>query len=444
MKVCIVGSGYVGLVTGVCFADMGNDVMCVDIDEKKIERLSRGEAIIYEPGLQEMMERNMAEKRLMFSTDLARGVAASQMVFIAVGTPEGEDGSADLKYVLAVASEIGKHLEDYRVVAVKSTVPVGTCEKVKAAIAKELEARGADIAFDVVSNPEFLKEGGAIQDFLKPDRIVIGCETKRAEELLSELYAPFLRTNHPVIPMDVRSAEMTKYASNAMLATKISFINEIANICEEVNADVGSVRLGMGADQRIGYQFLFPGLGYGGSCFPKDVKALIHTARSKGYEPLVLAAVDGLNDRQKSTQARKALNYFKDKGLAPKDACVAVWGLSFKPNTDDVREAPALYVIEMLLAAGCKVSVFDPVAQHSARRAIGEPEGLTYCNDNYEALTDADALIICTEWGVFRRPDYERMKSLMKSPVVFDGRNIFEPDRMKARGFAYFGVGRKA
>ncbi|GAB6061365.1 UDP-glucose dehydrogenase family protein [Deferrisoma palaeochoriense] len=444
MKLCVIGTGYVGLVTGTCFAEMGNDVVCVDIDEAKIEKLRRKEIPIYEPGLQEILERNVDEGRLTFTTDLKEGVERSLLLFIAVGTPEGEDGSADLQHVLAVARSIGQVMDGYRIVVIKSTVPVGTAEKVRDAIRAELEARGLDdLEFDVVSNPEFLKEGNAVQDCLKPDRIIVGTDNVRTAEILKELYAPFTRTNHPIIVMDIRSAEMTKYASNAMLATKISFINEIANICERVGADVGAVRLGMGADSRIGYQFLFPGVGYGGSCFPKDVKALIQTARQAGYEAQVLQAVDSLNNRQKSVLAEKILSWFDAEGIDPAGATVAVWGLAFKPNTDDMREAPSLTVIGRLREAGCRIRAYDPVAEGNARRILGEGDGLTYCTNNYEALEGADCLAICTEWGVFRRPDFDRMKALLKRPAIFDGRNLYEPANMKKLGFTYFGIGRQ-
>ncbi len=444
MKLCVIGTGYVGLVTGTCFAEMGNDVVCVDIDEAKIEKLRRKEIPIYEPGLQEILERNVEEGRLTFTTDLKEGVERSLLLFIAVGTPEGEDGSADLQHVLAVARSIGQVMDGYRIVVIKSTVPVGTAEKVRDAIRTELEARGLDdLEFDVVSNPEFLKEGNAVQDCLKPDRIIVGTDNVRTAEIMKELYAPFTRTNHPIIVMDIRSAEMTKYASNAMLATKISFINEIANICERVGADVGAVRLGMGADSRIGYQFLFPGVGYGGSCFPKDVKALIQTARQAGYEAQVLQAVDSLNNRQKSVLAEKILSWFDAEGIDPAGATVAVWGLAFKPNTDDMREAPSLSVIGRLREAGCRIRAYDPVAEGNARRILGEGDGLTYCANNYEALEGADCLAICTEWGVFRRPDFDRMKALLKRPAIFDGRNLYEPANMKKKGFTYFGIGRQ-
>jgi len=443
MKLCVIGTGYVGLVTGTCFAEMGNDVVCVDIDEEKIERLRRKEVPIFEPGLQELLERNVDEGRLTFTTDLAEGVERSLLLFIAVGTPEGEDGSADLQHVLAVARSVGQVMEAYRIVVIKSTVPVGTAEKVRDAIRAELHARGLDdLEFDVVSNPEFLKEGNAVQDCLKPDRIIVGTDNVRTAEILKELYAPFTRTNHPILVMDIRSAEMTKYASNAMLATKISFINEIANICERVGADVAAVRLGMGADSRIGYQFLFPGVGYGGSCFPKDVKALIQTAKKAGYDARVLEAVDSVNARQKHVLADKILDWFRAEGIDPDGATVAVWGLSFKPNTDDMREAPSLTVIGRLREAGCRIRAYDPVAEESARRILGE-DGIAYCASNYEAVEGADCLAVCTEWGAFRRPDFERVKGLMRRPAVFDGRNIYEPAKMKKMGFAYFGIGRQ-
>jgi len=444
MKICVVGTGYVGLVTGVCFADMGNEVVCMDVDTDKVTRLSAGEATIYEPGLQEMLGRNLQEARLAFTTDLVQAMEGAAVIFIAVGTPEGEDGSADLKHVISVAGAIGANLNTYKLVVVKSTVPVGTCERVENEIKRQLGVRGAEIPFSVASNPEFLKEGSAIQDFLKPDRIVIGCQTKEAEETMRELYAPFLRTNHPIITMDVRSSEMTKYASNAMLATKISFINEVANICEQVGADVGHVRLGMGADSRIGHQFLFPGIGYGGSCFPKDVQALIHTARAAGYEPSVLDAVDALNERQKGFPARKVLAWLAENDQSPSSARVAVWGIAFKPNTDDIREAPAMANITMLLDEGVQVTAYDPVAMPNAEKVFGANALFTLCHDAYSALKGADALIICTEWGQFRRPDFERMKAIMKRPAVFDGRNIFEPARMDQMGFVYQCVGRRS
>jgi UDPglucose 6-dehydrogenase len=443
MKLCVIGTGYVGLVTGTCFAEMGNDVFCVDVDEAKIAALREKKLPIYEPGLQELVDRNVDEGRLTFSTDLSEGVSRSLVLFIAVGTPEGEDGSADLRYVLDVARGIGREMEEYRIVVDKSTVPVGTAERVREAISGELRARAVDIEFDVVSNPEFLKEGNALQDFLKPDRVVIGTDNVRTGELLKELYAPFTRTHNPVLLMDVRSAEMTKYAANAMLATKISFINEIANLCDLLGADVGAVRMGIGADSRIGYPFLFPGVGYGGSCFPKDVKALIRSARNVGYEPSVLEAVDAVNARQKVLLGERILKHLEGAGRAPGEAKVAVWGLAFKPNTDDMREAPSLTIIQRLLDEGVRVRAYDPVAEASARRIFGEPPGLTFCPNNYEALEGAHALVVCTEWGLFRRPDFERVKRLMEDPVIFDGRNLYEPKEMRRLGFSYFGIGRK-
>ncbi|MBI5442158.1 MAG: UDP-glucose/GDP-mannose dehydrogenase family protein [Deltaproteobacteria bacterium] len=443
MKLGVIGTGYVGLVTGTCFAEMGNEVICVDIDEEKIAGLREKKLPIYEPGLQELVDRNVDEGRLTFTTDLVEGVAKSLVLLIAVGTPEGEDGSADLQYVLQVARSIGRCMDGYRIVIDKSTVPVGTAERVREAIQAELEGRGAEVEFDVVSNPEFLKEGNAVQDFLKPDRVVIGTDNVRTGEILKELYAPFTRTNHPVLLMDIRSAEMTKYAANAMLATKISFINEIANLCDRLGADVGAVRLGIGADSRIGYPFLFPGVGYGGSCFPKDVKALIRTARLVDYEPEVLVAVDAVNERQKCLLAERILDHFERAGRHPSKAEVAVWGLAFKPNTDDMREAPSLTIIERLLEAGVRVKAYDPVAEASARRALGAPPGLTYCPSHYEALEGVHALAVCTEWGVFRRPDFERVRRSMEDPAIFDGRNLYEPGEMRRLGFTYYGVGRK-
>ena len=443
MKLCVIGTGYVGLVTGTCFAEMGNDVVCVDIDEGKIAALQEKKLPIYEPGLQELLDRNLDEGRLSFTTDVAEGIGKSLLLFIAVGTPEGEDGSADLQHVLAVARAVGQNLSEYRIIVDKSTVPVGTAEKVREVIRAELDTRGLDLEFDVVSNPEFLKEGNAVQDFLKPDRVIIGTDNVRTAELLKELYSPFIRTNHPVIVMDIRSAEMTKYAANAMLATKISFINEIANICERVGADVGAVRLGIGADSRIGYQFLFPGVGYGGSCFPKDVKALIRTARGTGYEPTVLEAVDAVNVRQKSLLAEKILSHFDGNGIRASEATVAVWGLAFKANTDDMREAPSLTIIARLHEAGVRIRAYDPVAAEMAARFLGGLPNLTFCPTNYDAVEGAHALAVCTEWGVFRRPDFERVKALMSLPVIFDGRNLYEPKDMRRLGFTYFGMGRK-
>ncbi len=431
MRLSIIGTGYVGLVAGTCFSDSGNDVICVDIDAAKIAALQRGEIPIYEPGLEELIKKNVREKRLSFSTDLAAAVAQSNVVFIAVGTPEGESGDADLKYVLEAAKQIGRAMKQYTVVVDKSTVPVGTADKVREVIAQQTKQD-----FDVVSNPEFLKEGAALDDFLKPDRVVIGASSERARQVMSELYAPFVRTENPILFMDTRSAELTKYAANAMLATRISFMNDIALLCEKVGADVDFVRKGMGADRRIGYPFLFPGVGYGGSCFPKDVKALAATARDFGIEMDLLRAVERTNERQKKLLVQKAVRHFGDLGGKQ----FAVWGLAFKPKTDDMREAPSIELIEGLVGKGAKVSCHDPVAENVARKVFGDR--VRYCPTPYDALEGADALFLVTEWNEFRHPDFERMKALMRSPVVFDGRNVFDPRAMRDRGFSYFGLGR--
>jgi UDPglucose 6-dehydrogenase len=433
MRVSVIGSGYVGLVAGTCFADSGNDVVCVDIDQRKIDALQSGVIPIYEPGLEDLVKKNVREQRLSFTTNLADAVAKSEVVFIAVGTPEGESGDADLQYVTAAASQIGKALTKYTVVVDKSTVPVGTADLVREAIAAETTH-----PFDVVSNPEFLKEGAALDDFLKPDRVVIGADSERARTVLGELYAPFVRTEHPIIYMDTRSAELTKYAANAMLATRISFMNDMAALCERVGADVDLVRKGMGADKRIGYPFLFPGVGYGGSCFPKDVKALVATAREHGIEFDLLRAVERTNERQKKLLVSKAVKHFgPDLG----GKTFAVWGLAFKPKTDDMREAPSVEVIEGLLGKGARVRAFDPVAHETARRVLHDR--VTFAERPYDALEGVDALFVVTEWNEFRHPDFERMKALMKSPVVFDGRNIYAPQKMRELGFTYFGVGRR-
>ena len=437
MKICMVGTGYVGLVTGACFADMGNDVVCVDVDAEKVESLRQGRIPIYEPGLAEMVARNNRAGRLSFTTDLAGAVQRSLVCFIAVGTPEGENGGADLRAVLNVAAGIGRAMDGYRVIATKSTVPVGTADKVAAVVAAELEKRGETVDFSVVSNPEFLKEGAAIEDFMKPDRIVVGCDDERAADIMRALYSPFTRTSDRLLMMDVKSAEMTKYAANAMLATRISFMNEIAAICGKVGADVARVRAGIGADPRIGLKFLFPGLGYGGSCLPKDVRALINTAAENGIQADLLRAVDAVNERQKSVLFEKAKDVVVD--LAGKG--FAVWGLSFKPRTDDIREAPSLVLIEHLLASGCRVRVYDPVAMEEARKKLGDR--VEYADNQYDCLRDADGLFLVTEWGEFREPDFPRMKELMARPVVFDGRNQYNPERMKKYGFEYFCIGRK-
>jgi UDPglucose 6-dehydrogenase len=433
MKLAIIGSGYVGLVAGTCFADSGNDVVCVDIDRAKIEGLERGVLPIYEPGLEELVKRNVKEGRLTFSTDLKASVAKSEVVFIAVGTPEGETGEADLKYVLTAARQIGEALTRYTVIVDKSTVPVGTAEKVREEVRK-----AASQEFDVVSNPEFLKEGAAIDDFLKPDRVVIGADTERARKIMGELYAPFVRTENPIVFMDTKSAEMTKYAANAMLAVRISFMNDVAALCERVGADVDMIRKGIGADRRIGYPFLFPGVGYGGSCFPKDVKALITTAREQGIEFDMLRAVERTNERQKKLLVQKAVKHF---GPDLTGITFAVWGLAFKPRTDDMREAPAIEVIEGLIGKGAKVQAHDPVATHTAKRVFGTR--IVYAENPYSALEGADALVVVTEWNEFRHPDFDRIKAQLKKPVIFDGRNIYDPKAMAEKGFTYYAVGRK-
>jgi len=438
MKITIVGTGYFGLVTGTCFAEVGIDVTCVDIDVKKIENLKRGIIPIYEPGLEPMVLRNVEKGRLHFSTDLKAVIAeGTEVVFSAVGTPPDEDGSADLKYVLDVARTVGQSITDYILIVTKSTVPVGTAEKVRKAMREEIEKRALDIPFDVASNPEFLKEGDALNDFLKPDRIVCGVDSPRAEELFTRLYKPFTMNGHPVIFMDIPSAEMTKYAANSMLATKISFMNDIANLCERVGADVNKVRKGIGSDSRIGNKFIYPGIGYGGSCFPKDVKALIKTADEFGYSLRVLKAVENVNDDQKSVLYYKAEMHFGSL----KDKTIALWGLSFKPQTDDMREAPSVVLIKKLLAVGAKVKAYDPVAMHEAKRILGDT--IEYAMDQYEALIDADALMVVTEWPEFKFPNFNVMKKLMRQTAVFDGRNVYDLKEMKSLGFDYYCIGLK-
>jgi UDPglucose 6-dehydrogenase len=439
MQIIIVGTGYVGLVTGTCFANIGVNVTCVDIDKVKIENLKKGISPIFEPELDEMIESNVTKGRLHFSTDLTSNLNDSDVIFIAVGTPPDEDGSADLKYVLSVASEVGRNMNKYMLVVTKSTVPVGTAKKVREAIQNELNKRNSNLEFDVASNPEFLKEGAAIDDFMKPDRIVVGIESAKAEEIMNRLYKPFLMNGHPVIFMDIPSAEMTKYAANSMLATKISFINDIANLCEITGANINMVRKGIGSDSRIGTKFIYPGIGYGGSCFPKDVKALIKSAAENGYMMRVLKAVEEVNDDQKSILFNKVKKYFNGD-LQGK--LVAIWGLSFKPQTDDMREAPSLVIIKKMLEAGCKVIAYDPVAMHETHRRIGN--SIEYAKDPYQALKDADCLLIATEWTEFRLPDLTQMKKLMKNPAVFDGRNIYNLEEMKAEGFDYFCIGIKS
>lgn len=438
MKLAIIGTGYVGLVTGACFAEMGNEVICVDADVSKVEALEQGRIPIYEPGLEDYVKRNARDNRLTFTTDLAAAVQQSLVCFIAVGTPQDKDGSADLSMVLQVARDIGRHMNGYKVIVEKSTVPVGTAVQVRQVIKEELAVRGEAFEFDVVSNPEFLKEGTAIDDFMKPDRVVAGCDDVRVAELMKELYAPFVRTNAPIIIMNVVSAELTKYAANAFLATKISFINEIANICSRTGADIGMVRQGIGSDRRIGPLFLFPGLGYGGSCFPKDMQALIHTARSRDYTPRVLEAAEAVNQDQRQLFFDLiSKNYQGDL----KGRTFAIWGLSFKPLTDDIREAPALTLIARLTAAGAKIQAHDPEAMAATRQYLGDQPDVSFADSSYETLNGADALIICTEWAKFREPDFERIKSLLKAPVIFDGRNLYKPDKLAKLGFQYFYIG---
>jgi UDPglucose 6-dehydrogenase len=436
MKVAIVGSGYVGLVTGTCFSEVGIDVTCVDTDKTKIENLKKGIIPIFEPGLEEMVHRNMNKGRLHFTTDIKEALVNCEVLFSAVGTPPDEDGSADLQYVISVARDCGRHMNDYLLIVTKSTVPVGTAVKVKQAVREELDKRGVRIEFDVASNPEFLKEGAAIEDFLKPDRIVMGVESQRAEELMKSLYKPFTLNGHPLIFMDITSAEMTKYAANSMLATKISFMNDIANLCEIVGADINMVRKGIGSDSRIGPKFIYPGIGYGGSCFPKDVKALIRTADDFNYSLRVLKAVEAVNEEQKSVMFRKVLKHFSSD---IKGRTIAMWGLSFKPLTDDMREAPSLVLIKKFLEAGASVRAYDPVAMNEAKRILGDQ--IIYARDQYEALTGADCLLLATEWPEFKFPDFSIISNLLKSTVIFDGRNIYDFVEMKRKGFTYYCIG---
>ncbi len=440
MRVTIFGSGYVGLVTGACLAEAGNHVVCVDIDPGKIERLNNGEVPIHEPGLDALIDRNRKAGRIEFTTDARRGIEHGLFQLIAVGTPPDEDGSADLQYVLAVARSIGEHLRNYAIVITKSTVPVGTADKVKAEVSNALVRRGAELEFDVVSNPEFLKEGAAVQDFMKPDRVVVGTDNPRTVELLRALYDPFTRNRERFVVMDVRSAELTKYAANAMLATKISFMNELANIAERVGADIERVRTGIGSDPRIGYSFIYPGVGYGGSCFPKDVQALVRSARDVHYQAQLLEAVESVNRAQKSFLAGKISKHFGEGAIAGRT--FALWGLAFKPNTDDMREAPSLVLIEWLRAQGAQVRAFDPVAIQEARRVLGDRSGVTLVPDAMNALEGADALAIVTEWTEFRSPDFQSIKSALSHPVIFDGRNLYNPDLMQKFGFSYYAVGR--
>ncbi len=438
MKISIIGTGYVGLVSGTCFADVGVNVTCVDIDEQKIENLKNGVIPIYEPGLETMVHDNIEKGRLFFTTNIKESLENTDVVFIAVGTPPDEDGSADLKYVLEVARQIGRNINHYMVVVTKSTVPIGTAKKVKAAINDELEKRGIEVEFDVASNPEFLKEGNAIEDFLKPDRIVVGTESEKAEKTMQRLYKPFLLNGHPIIFMDIPSSEMTKYAANSMLATKISFMNDMANLCEIVGADITSVRKGIGSDARIGNKFIYAGAGYGGSCFPKDVKAVIKTANDNQYKLRLLQAVEDVNNDQKHVLVRKIKEEF---GSNLENKTFALWGLSFKPKTDDMREAPALVLIEELIKMGAKVKAYDPVAMEEAKRILGDK--IEYGNDPYEVLIDAEALVVITEWPEFRIPNFKVLEKLLINKIIFDGRNIYDPEEIVENGFTYYSIGRK-
>lgn len=433
MKIAVIGTGYVGLVSGTCFAETGNQVTCVDIDKKKIEKLSSGEITIFEPGLEKLFLRNQKENRLRFTTSLEEGIKGAEIIFLALPTPPGEDGSADLKYILGVAEDLGKIIKEYKVIVDKSTVPVGTADKVQAAIAKN-----ATVEFDVVSNPEFLREGVAVEDFMKPNRVVIGTTSERAKKLMNDLYAPFVRQGNPLIFMDKRSAELTKYAANSFLATKITFMNEIANLCELLDADVDMVRRGMGTDERIGRRFLFPGIGYGGSCFPKDVQALAKSSTEVKYEFKILDAVMDVNEKQKLHLMPFIKSYFNND-LAGKK--IAIWGLAFKPNTDDIREAPALYMIEELLAAGATVATFDPEAMKNVKQLLGDT--VTFAESQYDTLKDADALVIATEWSEFRTPDFQKISSMLKNKAIFDGRNLFDLVQLEDLGYHYVSIGRR-
>ncbi|HEX2395984.1 MAG TPA: UDP-glucose/GDP-mannose dehydrogenase family protein [Bacteroidales bacterium] len=437
MKTLIIGTGYVGLVTGTCFAETGIDVVCIDINKEKIDNLNKGIIPIFEPGLEPMVIRNIEKKRLTFDTRIENNLKDVEAVFIAVGTPPGEDGSADLSYVINAAREIGKYMNSYLVIVTKSTVPIGTSKKVKETVQKELTSRGVSIEFDVASNPEFLKEGAALEDFLKPDRIILGIESQRATKILNRLYHPFILNGHPVITMDIASAELTKYAANCMLATKISFMNDLANLCELVGADINFVRKGIGSDPRIGNKFIYAGIGFGGSCFPKDVKALIKTAEDTGYSLDLVKAVENVNNRQKQVLFRKINQRFNNQ---IKNHTFGIWGLSFKPNTDDVRESPAIKLIEQLTAAGAIVKAYDPVAMNEAKKVLGDT--IQYGHDLYDVLIDANAMILATEWSEFRVPNFNLLARIMKDKVIFDGRNIYDPDEVKENGFEYYGIGR--
>jgi len=432
MKIAVVGTGYVGLVTGTCFAETGNEVTCIDIDQKKIEKLNNGKIPIFEPGLNLLFDRNVKQGRLHFTTSLSDGIEGSEIIFLALPTPPGEDGSADLKYILGVANDLSTMIEDYKVIVDKSTVPVGTSEKVEAALAKNLDAS----LFDVVSNPEFLREGVAVNDFMKPDRVVIGTSSDKAKAVMMKLYKPFVRQGNPIIVMDERSAEMTKYAANSFLATKITFMNEVANLCDKVGANVDMVRRGIGSDTRIGKRFLFPGIGYGGSCFPKDVQALDKTADANGYNFSILKSVMDVNDKQKLVLAEKIIDYYGDV----KGKKIAIWGLAFKPNTDDIREAPALYIINRLLDKGAVIEAFDPEAMENVKEVLGDK--IYYGSSQYDIIHNADCLVICTEWSVFRTPNFGKLKMELKDPVIFDGRNLYDAEEVNALGFEYYSIGR--
>jgi len=438
MKVTIFGTGYVGLVTGACFAESGNEVCCVDVDAEKIARLNTGVVPIYEPGLTEIVQQNLAARRLTFTTDAAQGVDFGHFIFIAVGTPPKEDGSSDLRFVEEVARTIGAHLSHPAIIVNKSTVPIGTADLVRGIIAGELERRGATVPFDIASNPEFLKEGAAIDDFMRPDRIIVGAEHTETIEAMRQLYAPFNRNHNRFMVMDIRSAELTKYAANAMLATKISFMNEIANIAERVGANIENVRVGIGSDSRIGYNFIYAGIGYGGSCFPKDIRALVNTARTHGYDPRLIASVEDVNQGQKQVMIQKIVNHF---GEDLHGKTFALWGLAFKPKTDDMRDAPSHEIIEGLRARGARVQAYDPEAMDTAERIYGEDESFQLAGSRDDALLNADALVIATEWRQFKSPDWEKLRSSLKEPVIFDGRNIYDPERVAREGFVYVGIG---
>jgi len=438
MKIVVVGSGYVGLVTGSCFAESGVNVNCVDVDSEKIEQLKEGAIPIFEPGLEDMIKRNIEKKRLSFTTDIKKGFEGSEVIFIAVGTPPGEDGSADLRNVLEVAKEIGRAITSHTVVVIKSTVPVGTSEKVRMTILDELNKRKITVPFDMASNPEFLKEGAAVEDFLRPERIVIGIDNEKTGEIMRRLYKPFVLNNHPILFMDIPSAEITKYAANTMLATRISFINEIANLCDILGADINHVRKGIGSDSRIGSKFIYPGTGYGGSCFPKDIKAIIKTADTNGYELNVIKAVEKANEYQKNVIFNKMTKFFNND---LKNKVICIWGLSFKPKTDDVREASSINLIEKLLQSGAKVKAYDPAAMNEAKKLLNDE--IQFVSDQYEALESVDALALMTEWAEFHLPDFSKMNDLMRGKVIFDGRNIYDPAEIKRHGFVYFGIGRR-